>query len=64
MTKTNATDNVETYLTVRQLADFLVVSERTVRRWIADRQLKVVRLGRSVRISKTELDHFVRERSD
>lgn len=37
-------------LTVRQVAQNWQVSERTIRRMIADRRIEVVRLGRSVRI--------------
>jgi len=36
--------------TVRQLAEAWRVSERTVRRAIADGRIRVVRIGRSVRI--------------
>lgn len=36
--------------TVRQLAEAWQVSERTIRRMIADGRLPVVRLGRAVRI--------------
>ena len=38
-------------LTVRQVAAYLQVSERSVRRMIRDGKLKVVRLGRCVRVS-------------
>lgn len=37
-------------LTVPQVAENWQVSERTVRRMIADGRLRVVRLGRSIRI--------------
>jgi len=37
-------------LTVRQLAEAWQVSERTIRRMIADGRIRVVRIGRSVRI--------------
>jgi excisionase family DNA binding protein len=40
----------ERYLTVRQVAQSWQVSERTVRRMIADGRIKVVRFGRLVRI--------------
>jgi excisionase family DNA binding protein len=37
-------------LTVRQVAENWQVSERTIRRMIADGRLPVIRLGRAVRI--------------
>ena len=41
---------VERLLTVNQLAELWQVSPRTVRRMIADGRLRIVRLGRAVRI--------------
>jgi excisionase family DNA binding protein len=38
------------FLTVRQVAENWQVSERTIRRMIADGRLPVIRLGRAVRI--------------
>jgi len=40
----------EVLLTVRQVAENWQVSERSLRRMIADGRLQVVRLGRAVRI--------------
>jgi len=37
------------------VADRLQVSKRTVRRWIAEGRLPVVRLGRAVRIRPADL---------
>jgi excisionase family DNA binding protein len=41
---------LERLLTVNQLAELWQVSPRTVRRMIADGRLRIVRLGRAVRI--------------
>lgn len=38
-------------LTAREVAEILRVSERTVRRLIAERKLRVARIGRSVRVT-------------
>ena len=46
-------------LTVADVADRVQVSERTVRRWIAGDQLRVRRLGRSVRILPDDLDAMI-----
>jgi excisionase family DNA binding protein len=40
----------EVLLTVQQVAENWQVSQRTVRRMIADGQLPIIRLGRAVRI--------------
>ena len=42
-------------LTVADISTALQVSERAVRRWIADGSLPVVRLGRAVRIRPADL---------
>jgi len=44
----------ERLLTVRQVAENWEVSERHIRRMIADGRLRFVRIGRSVRISRDE----------
>jgi excisionase family DNA binding protein len=41
---------LERLLTVDQLAELWQISQRTVRRMIADGRLPVIRLGRAVRI--------------
>lgn len=46
---------LEALLSVGQVAEICQVSDRTVRRWIADGQLPVCRLGRSVRIRPADL---------
>jgi excisionase family DNA binding protein len=45
-------------LTVKQVAERLNLSERTVWRLIRDRLLKVKRIGRTVRISESDLNDF------
>jgi excisionase family DNA binding protein len=46
-------------LTVKQSAEQLGLSARTVWAWIYARKLSVVRLGRAVRISQTEIDELI-----
>jgi excisionase family DNA binding protein len=48
--RTNNPQPAEGLLTARQVAENWQVSERTVRRLIADGRLRVVRVGRAVRI--------------
>jgi excisionase family DNA binding protein len=42
-------------MTVAQLAELWQVSQRTIRRMIADGRLPVVRLGRAIRIREKEV---------
>ena len=51
----------EPLLTVGDVAGEFQVSPRTVRRWIADGDLQVVRIGRLVRIRPRDRDRFIRE---
>ncbi len=44
------------YLTVADYADHFNVSQRTVRRRIAEGSIKIVRIGRSVRIPPSEIE--------
>jgi len=50
------------YLTIRQVADFALVNEQTVRRWIRGGQLRAFRLGaRTVRIDRESVAGLFRE---
>ena len=51
-----------TLLTVREVAERLRASERTVRRAIAAAELAVHRIGRSVRISEADLGAYLAAR--
>jgi excisionase family DNA binding protein len=61
-TRPPPSDADDPLLTAHDVADRTRVSLRTVRRWIADDELEVVQLGRSVRIRKSALDAFLRRR--
>lgn len=47
------------FLTVAEVAGICKVSPATVRRLIRDRRLHAIHLGRSIRISRRELDSFL-----
>jgi excisionase family DNA binding protein len=49
------------FYTVAQIAKLLEVSTRTVRRWIADGEMRHYRFGRQVRISESDVRAFVEE---
>lgn len=51
-----ATDGL---LTVAQAAELLQVSPRTIRDWLLKRRITFTKLGRSVRIPRSELNRLV-----
>jgi excisionase family DNA binding protein len=52
------------FFTVSDVAEFLDVSTRTVRRWIKSGDLPAHRFGAAVRISETDLRAFAAARRD
>lgn len=50
---------VRSFLTIRDVAERLKVSQRTVRRWIDQGYLKVIKLGRTVRIDEENLSDLI-----
>jgi excisionase family DNA binding protein len=52
----------EQLLTINEAAEFLRVSEKTIRRWIKARELTAAQLGSQWRIRPRDLDLFVRDR--
>ena len=59
----DTTDGHLDLYTVREAAGHLKVSSKSIRRWIAAGDLSVVQLGRNLRISRTELERFIAERT-
>jgi excisionase family DNA binding protein len=55
----NAKTEPETFYTVAQIAEYLGVSGRSVRRWILDGQLTAHHFGRAVRIAKSSIEAFL-----
>ena len=49
---------------VKDVAKMLGVSERTVRRWIEDKKLKAMKLGRGWRIEHDDLMEFMKTRTN
>jgi excisionase family DNA binding protein len=52
------------FYTIQQIADWLAVSTRTVRRWIHDKLLIAHRLNGLVRISEADFAAFLAARRD
>jgi len=60
-----APTNAERLLTAQQVASRCAVSLRTVRRWITEGDLPVLRLGRAIRIEGVDLQRLLaRARND
>ena len=49
-------------LLVEEVADELVVNPETVRVWIRSGELVALSIGKGYRISRTDLDDFIRRR--
>ena len=58
-TITNTKPNRPVYLSVAESAETIGVSQRTLRSWIADRKIKVARLGGRLIIRLIDLERFV-----
>lgn len=52
----------EPFFSVKEVAQELGVSERTVRRWICEGQLRAHRFGRIVRVAQRDLIRFLRSK--
>jgi len=49
------------YLTPEQVAETLQITVATIRRYIRDGKLKASKLGRVYRVSRAEVERFMRE---
>ncbi len=52
------------FYSVADVAELIDVNERTIRRWIDDGELVAHRFGRQIRISRADLEAFVRVRRE
>ncbi len=51
--------SAETYLTVAEVAELLKLNQQTVRNWIDQGSLPALRVGRRVRIRRSDLDEVL-----
>ena len=56
-------ENTQRWATVEQTANYLSVSKQTVNRLIARRNLRVVRIGRAVRVDLQSVDEFTKKQA-
>jgi excisionase family DNA binding protein len=54
-----SSDQPESLLTVAEVAEWLKLNQQTIRNWIDAGSLPAVRVGRSVRIKRSDLDRIV-----
>ena len=47
------------YLTVKEIAEHLKLNQQTVRNWIDQGKLPAVRIGRRVRVRRTDIDRML-----
>jgi len=52
------------FFTERSLADYLAVSDRTIRNWIKRGELPSYKLGSARRIDPADVDRFLAQRRD
>lgn len=50
-------------LTIKQLADYLKVTERTIYRLAAAKQIPAFKVGGSWRFSRTDIDSWIKQQS-
>jgi len=61
MTYPEVPRGVEPLLTVEDVASRLQLSVRSIRRLISEKKLRVIRIGRSVRVRAPDLNSFIEE---
>lgn len=57
----NPPEPEDSFLTVAEVADILKLNQQTVRNWIDQGSLPAVRVGRRVRILRSDFDRLVEE---
>ena len=48
-------------LTAAEAADYLRISEWTLRHWVSARKIRIIKIGRAVRFKKTHLERFLQD---
>jgi excisionase family DNA binding protein len=57
----SSTDPEESFLTVADVAEKLQLNQQTVRNWIDQGSLPAIRVGRRVRIKRSDFDRILEE---
>jgi excisionase family DNA binding protein len=56
--------NIPPIMTVGEAAKLLRLSESTLREWIFQRRMPVIRLGRAVRLKKSDIEALIERSTD
>jgi excisionase family DNA binding protein len=48
-------------LTAGEAAQYLRISEWTLRHWVSDRKIRFIKMGRAVRFKRAHLDRFLQD---
>ena len=48
-------------LTAGEAAEYLRISEWTLRHWVSDKKIRFIKIGRAVRFKKAHLDPFLQD---
>jgi excisionase family DNA binding protein len=48
-------------LTTAEAAEYLRISEWTLRHWVSDKKIRFIKVGRAVRFKRTHLDRFLQD---
>jgi excisionase family DNA binding protein len=59
----NPASRLRRMLSIREAAEFFLVSDKTVRRWIASGELHAHKLGRQWRLAPEEIERFLATRA-
>lgn len=54
----------EEFFSPKEIAEKFKVKTRTIYLWIREGKLKAVRLGNLIRVSKSDLEEFIKQSSD
>ena len=55
---------MKTLLTLKEAAEILKLSERTIRRYIEEGEIKAIKLRGAVRIEERDLEEFINRRKE
>lgn len=53
---------MEKLYAVKEIATMLKVHEVTVRRWIAEKKISVIKMGKQIRIEQSQIDKLLEEK--
>ena len=55
-------EELDDILTPKEIAEYMKVKDRTVRKWINEARLEAAKIGNRWRIEKEDLEQFIQDR--